>query len=271
VILTDFPLAFQDLGDLQGKDPLLSSIIAQLRKGKSVGEYSIRKGILYCRNSKRVDSKIVVPATAIPIIFEYFHESTLGGHLGVYKAIRKTRAQFMWKGMARIFEIACHLCSVSKPARTSHWGMLSSEVAKRPMQKIFIDYVGKLPRSKAGNSAILVCVDAFSKFVWIVPVREVTTKGTIKALKEKIVGVISGATRKIEVQVGNLRVGALLDSGSMRSIISQKQLQELKSANTKLQCNPTEVNYVTASGQSGLLSQIYPSSCHCVGTFECST
>jgi hypothetical protein len=54
------------------------------------------------------------------------------------------------------------------------------------MQKILIDYVGKLPRSKAGNTALLVCVDAFSKFVWLIPVRETTTKATIKALKEKI-------------------------------------------------------------------------------------
>ena len=54
------------------------------------------------------------------------------------------------------------------------------------MHKIFIDYVGKLPRSKAGNTAILVCVDAFPKFVWMVPVRKVTTRMTIKALHENI-------------------------------------------------------------------------------------
>ena len=63
---------------------------------------------------------------------------------------------------------------------------MPSEVAQRPMQKIFIDYVGKLPRSKAGNTALVVCVDAFSKFVWLIPVRETMTKATIKALKEKI-------------------------------------------------------------------------------------
>jgi transposase InsO family protein len=54
------------------------------------------------------------------------------------------------------------------------------------MQKIFIDYVGKFPRSKAGHTAILVCVDAFSKYVWLIPVRQATTSATIKALKERI-------------------------------------------------------------------------------------
>jgi len=60
---------------------------------------------------------------------------------------------------------------------------MPSEVAQRPMQKIFIDYVGKIPRSKAGNTALLVCVDAFSKFVWLICVRETMTKATIKAIK----------------------------------------------------------------------------------------
>jgi hypothetical protein len=56
---------------------------------------------------------------------------------------------------------AYHTCALSKPEQNSRLGMLASEVAQRPMQKIFIDYVGKLPRSKAGNTAILVCMDAF--------------------------------------------------------------------------------------------------------------
>jgi hypothetical protein len=75
---------------------------------------------------------------------------------------------------------------MSKPEQNTQVGWFSSEVAQRPLQKIFIDCVGKFPRSKAGNSVILVCVDAFSKFVWLIPLREATTKATVKALKERI-------------------------------------------------------------------------------------
>lgn len=48
-----------------------------------------------------------------------------------------------------------------------------------------------LHRSKAGNTALLVCVDAFSKFVWMVSVRESTTRTKIKALQENIFGSFS--------------------------------------------------------------------------------
>lgn len=76
---------------------------------------------------------------------------------------------------------ACQTCVLCKPAQNSHWGLLASNVAQRPMQKIFIDYVGKLPRSKA----TLVCVDVFPKFVCLIPVREATTRTTIKGTQRE--------------------------------------------------------------------------------------
>jgi transposase InsO family protein len=60
--------------------------------------------------------------------------------------------------------------------------MLSSDVATRPMEKLFVDFVGKLPRSKSGNAYALICIDAFTKFVWIFPVREASTATVIRAL-----------------------------------------------------------------------------------------
>jgi len=128
------------------------------------------------------------------MVVAYFHESPLGGHLGVFKTIRKICSQFIWKGMDKDIHSrvrACHTCALSKPVQNSHWGWLASDVAQRPMQKILIYYVGKLPRSKAGNTAILVCVDAFSKFVWMVPVKEAMTRTTIQALQENIFGSFS--------------------------------------------------------------------------------
>jgi hypothetical protein len=86
---------------------------------------------------------------------------------------------------------ACHICALSKLAQNYHWGWFASEVAQRPMQKIFIDYVCKLLRSKTGNTAVLVCIDAFSKFVWLILVKEATTRYTIKALKESIFCIFS--------------------------------------------------------------------------------
>lgn len=81
---------------------------------------------------------------------------------------------------------SCRLCSLSKPAQNTQLGLLASEVAERTMDKGFIDYVGPFPRSKRGNSMLLVCVDAFSKFVWLLPLGKATAHSTIQALKTSI-------------------------------------------------------------------------------------
>jgi len=54
------------------------------------------------------------------------------------------------------------------------------------MQRLFIDFVGKLPRSKAGNTVIKVCVDALGKLVWLIPLWDATTRSALKALKEMV-------------------------------------------------------------------------------------
>ena len=51
--LTAFPLAFQELGKLQREDPVLAAIIAKLERGDNVPKYSLSRGTLYCRASKR--------------------------------------------------------------------------------------------------------------------------------------------------------------------------------------------------------------------------
>jgi hypothetical protein len=60
----------------------------------------------------------------------------LGGHLGVFKTLSKIREHFMWKGMdkeVRDKVRQCHTCSLSKPAQNTRFGLLSSDVAQRPL------------------------------------------------------------------------------------------------------------------------------------------
>jgi hypothetical protein len=54
------------------------------------------------------------------------------------------------------------------------------------IEKVFIDYVGKFPCSKAGNTMLLVCVDRFSKIFWLLPAREATASTTVKVLRERV-------------------------------------------------------------------------------------
>ena len=86
--LTNFPLALHELGQLQ-KNPVLTVVVAQLEKGENVGNYFLSKGILYCRSRSGKEPNLVFPTSAISMVFTYFHESLLEGHMGVFKTINK--------------------------------------------------------------------------------------------------------------------------------------------------------------------------------------
>ena len=48
----------------------------------------------------------------------------------------------------------------------------------------FLDFVGPLTRTKRGNTAILVVMDSFSKFVWFYPVRRISSQVVVDFLEK---------------------------------------------------------------------------------------
>jgi hypothetical protein len=120
---------------LQRQDPELSDIMARLR-GEQVQGYVLSQGTLFWEARNHRDRKLVVPTAARDMVFSYFHDSPLGGHLGVRKTIAKIREKFSWPGIKadiRARVRACHTCALSKPAQHTKWVLLASEVAERPM------------------------------------------------------------------------------------------------------------------------------------------
>jgi len=56
---------------------------------------------------------------------------------------------------------------------------------ERAGQRLFMDFMGPYPRTKAGNSVIFVCLDHFSKFVWLQPMRHAETAEVITLVETK--------------------------------------------------------------------------------------
>jgi transposase InsO family protein len=53
------------------------------------------------------------------------------------------------------------------------------------MERIFIDFVGPIVRSRKGNMAVLVVLDGLSKFVCMYPVRRISSKVVKNCLQDK--------------------------------------------------------------------------------------
>lgn len=185
-ILTQIPQLFRNIKEFQDDDAELMQIKDRLKSGEAIRPYSIRNAVLCCQSRRGGQWRIVVPKDLVPLLFKYFHESPVGGHLGVFKTREKIRQHFIWQGMdnqIRKYVRNCEICAQSKPNQNSRVGFLASKTVDQPLEKMYIDFVGPLPRSKEGNRFILVCIDAFTRFVWLIPTGSATTKIVIKKLR----------------------------------------------------------------------------------------
>jgi len=70
-----------------------------------------------------------------------------------------------------------------------------TRVVREPFDILCANFVGPLPRSKQGNSMLLVFHDVFSKWVELIPLRKATAAVVQKAFRERILGRV-GVPRK---------------------------------------------------------------------------
>jgi hypothetical protein len=179
-MLSSLPLVYSSLHEHQGGDALCQELRRKVEHKEAGGEnFCIHNGLLCYSPKKARRRRWVVPSSLRRMLLQYFHDGVLAGHLGARKTLGKIVSNFWWPSMRKeVFDYVrrCELCQRAKPAQHTRVGLHSAEPCSEPMEKLFIDFVGPLVRSKRGNIAILVVVDAFSKFVYFYPVRRITAQ-----------------------------------------------------------------------------------------------
>lgn len=134
--------------------------------------------------------KLWVPAALTNNIIKNLHESLEAGHGGIGKTIKRAREYFYWPNMnaqIREFVNQCQDCKENKPANvTLRPPMTTEPQVHRPFQKIYIDFLGPYPRSKKGNSYILIVLDALTKFVLLKAAAKANSKNTINFLISEV-------------------------------------------------------------------------------------
>ena len=164
MLLQSLPLVYSSLTEHQAKDDYCAGINDRLQAKLPGSEnFQRQKGLLcyYPKQAKRC--RWVVPVSLTEMLLKYFHDSVFSGHLGARKTY-KIASNFWWRKMRlEIFGYVrrCELCQRAKPAQDSGVGLHSASPATAPMERLFIDFVGRLTRTKRGSMGILVIVDSF--------------------------------------------------------------------------------------------------------------
>lgn len=106
------------------------------------------------------------------------HDPPLSAHRGRAKTLELLRRQYYWPGMAgqvRDYVRGCQVCKeVKAPNETLRPPMGQQIIVDRPWQRLYIDLMGPYPRSKAGNTHLLIILDQFTKFPLLHPIRTAT-------------------------------------------------------------------------------------------------
>lgn len=143
-------------------------------------------------DDRLVDSqwKLWIPEDITHILMEKAHNERISGHGGIAKTLNRLRTFYYWPKMAsqvRQFVKRCQTCKESKPSNQNLRPTIGEEVVtERPFQKLYIDFLGKYPRSKKGNAYIFIVLDHFTKFIFLRAMREATAKNVIEFLTQEI-------------------------------------------------------------------------------------
>ena len=130
--------------------------------------------------------QIVLPQTLRHPIMEVAHAG-LAGHLGINKTYTRLLAEFFWPGMKKdvtCFVNNCHTCQLVGKANEviPPYPLQPIKVPSEPFQKIMIDIVGPLPKTKKGNQYILTTLCPTTRYPEAFPLRNISAKTVINTL-----------------------------------------------------------------------------------------
>jgi hypothetical protein len=122
-----------------------------------------------------LNDKLVIPADANiknKLLAEH-HDAVYSGHPAVKKTTESLSRFYWWPDMKKDithYVELCDGCQRNKSRTTKLAGLLRPlPIPKGKWQSIGIDFIVRLPCTKAGHDAIMVVVDRFSKLVHLIP------------------------------------------------------------------------------------------------------
>lgn len=131
--------------------------------------------------------QLVVPVKFRLQVLTLGHDHDLAGHLGVKKTYDRILRYFFWPGLkADVVKHckSCHRCQLAgKPnQRIPPAPLRPIPAIGEPFERIILDCVGPLPKTKSGHCYILTIMCAATRYPEAVPLRSLKTKPIVRAL-----------------------------------------------------------------------------------------
>lgn len=161
-------------------------------------DYTVRDKYIYYRaeHYRGIDSqeencwKLLVPVALRTVLIQDTHNSFSSAHGGVGKVVERLRRYFYWPGLYTDVKkniARCEVCKTTKhTTKIKRPPMGNQTITERIFQRLYVDLIGPLPRTKRGNMGILIVLDHLSKFTFLFPLKQFTTPPIKKLIKEQV-------------------------------------------------------------------------------------
>src|SRR3989440_2638265 len=161
------------------------SKIKQLEKESR--NFKTKDGILYKIGSEERLLRVLKEDEIDSVIF-MTHNHPTGGHFGKDATYNKINTRFWWKGMYKDIEEYIRTCdSCQRRGNKGGSGYLNPIKVGKPFERIGIDFVGPLERTRKGNKYILVATDYLTKWPEAKAMKEATAENVIEFIYKRII------------------------------------------------------------------------------------
>lgn len=170
-------LQYRQLQDIQ-----IKALSEKLEKEEDKN-FQLIDGLVFRKGEDK--PRFVIPDGMIINTIRTYHDDL--AHCGFEKTIKGIQANYWFKHMnkkVREYISNCLTCLMADQSVNTREGELSlTDSPSAPLQIIHADHFGPIKESSEGFKYILVIIDAFTRFTWLLPAKSTSSKETIKLLK----------------------------------------------------------------------------------------
>ena len=153
---------------------------------KQAERTEIKSDVLYRRKDERLVRILKEDEVDSVIFMTHNHET--GAHFGVETTYDKIARRYYWKGMYKDIKNYIKYCDAcQRRGQKGGKGNLYPIKVGEPFERIGIDFVGPLERTKVGNKYILVVTDYLTKWPEARAMKEATAKNVVEFIYKEII------------------------------------------------------------------------------------
>ena len=165
----------------------LECLKGEFKDKKLQKQFEIRNEKLY---KKKKDGRIlrVLQEDEIDSVLFMLHNHETGGHFGIDATYNKLIERYYWKGMYESTKRYIKFCDAcQRRGQQGGKSYLNPIKVGEPFERIGIDFVGPLERTKKGNKYILVVTDYLTKWPEAKAMEKATAENVVEFIYERII------------------------------------------------------------------------------------